>query len=188
MSWVECIVDNDYEIFTEYPYPIRRIGTDNIIKESIHKYNGYIRCFLNQKTYQKHIIIAKQFIKNDDPINKNQVDHIDRNQLNNDINNLRWVSPSENCRNRSSHKNSRCEYFDNIDDDCILVDVYGKHQLEDYYYDEKTDTFYLYNGVKYRKLKINYTIYNKPFVCGRDINNKNIRIFYSRFKKQYNLI
>ena len=34
------------------------------------------------------------------------VDHIDRNVLNNNINNLRWVNSSENCSNRNAYKNS----------------------------------------------------------------------------------
>ena len=32
-EWLECVVDNDYEIFSEYPYPIRRKGKERIIKE-----------------------------------------------------------------------------------------------------------------------------------------------------------
>ena len=188
MSWVECKADSDYEIFTEYPYQIRRKSNKKIVGESINKYTGYIQCMLNQKHYKKHRLIALQFIENDDPDNKKQVDHIDRNKLNNHINNLRWCSSSENNKNRSSYNNYKCEYFDNIDDECILVDIYGNHTFENYYFDEKTDIFYFYNGIKYRKLKINYTKYGAAFVYMTDINNKSVKILYSVFKKQYDLI
>ena len=186
MSWIECVVDSDYEIFTEYPYQIRKKSNKRIVKESIMP-TGYIQCNLNRKTYYKHRIIAEQFIPNPDP-NKNQVDHIDRNPLNNNILNLRWVSHSENQKNKSSYNNYKYEYVNDIDDECILVDTYNNYTFENYYFDVKTDTFYFYNGINYRKLKINYTKYDTAFVCARDINNKKINIYYSIFKKQYGLI
>ena len=186
MSWIGCVVDSDYEIFTEFPYQIRRKGSDKIIKEYIDR--GYYNCMLNNKKYRKHRIIALQFIQNDDPINKNQVDHIDHNKLNNDISNLRWVNNSENQKNKSCYKNNIYEYVDNIDEECILVDTYNNHTFEDYYYDAKTDTFYFYNGLKYRKLKIQYMKNKYAYVNMRDIDKNHVRILYSKFKKQYDII
>ena len=169
MSWIECVCDNDYEIYTEYPYQIRRKSNKRIIKETMDK--KYIRCKLNQKKYFKHRIIALQFIPNTD-LNKNQVDHIDHNKLNNDISNLRWVNNSENQKNKSLYNGYTYEYVDDIDDECILIDTYNNYTFENYYFDEKTDTFYFFNGLKYRKLKINYTKRNYAYICARDINNK----------------
>ena len=45
-----------------------------------------------------HRLIAKLWIPN--PLNKPQVDHIDRNKMNNTVANLRWVTASENQLNR----------------------------------------------------------------------------------------
>jgi hypothetical protein len=45
-----------------------------------------------------HRLAALAFIAN--PDNKNEVDHIDNNPLNNSIENLRWTTPSENAMNR----------------------------------------------------------------------------------------
>ena len=187
-EWFTCVVDYDYEMYSEYPYPIRRKGCDKIIKESIDKTTGYIRCSLNGKTYKKHRLIALQFIPNNDPDNKSFIDHIDRNKLNNHINNLRWCSPSENSKNKSSFKGYTYEYVNDIDEDCILVDSYGKHTFENYYYDVKEDIFYFFNGINYRKLKINYTRHKYALVYANDINNKRVKIYYSSFKKYYNLI
>ena len=45
-----------------------------------------------------HRLLAIAFI--DNPYNLPVIDHMDRNTLNNNIENLRWVSQSENCVNK----------------------------------------------------------------------------------------
>ena len=55
------------------------------------------------KKISRHRLLALQFIPNDDPVNKIQVDHIDRNKNNNSLDNLRWVTPSQNIRNRDRY-------------------------------------------------------------------------------------
>ena len=72
-EWLELVVDNDYEIFNQYPYPIRRKGSDKVISEWITD-KGYVRCKLNGKPIDKHRIIALQFIENDDPESKPFID------------------------------------------------------------------------------------------------------------------
>lgn len=51
----------------------------------------------NPKTYQVHRLIALTYIPNTD--NLPVIDHIDRNKLNNSIENLRWVTVKENNMN-----------------------------------------------------------------------------------------
>ena len=69
---------------------------------------GYIRVFMlmNKQKYATtaHILVAKAFIEN--PENKPCVDHIDNDKSNNNVNNLRWATLSENQHNRSVNKNS----------------------------------------------------------------------------------
>lgn len=47
-----------------------------------------------------HQLVAEAFIPN--PDNLNEVDHIDRNGLNNNVNNLRWVTHQENMENENT--------------------------------------------------------------------------------------
>ena len=56
---------------------------------------------MNGRNYQLHRILAKHFIPN--PENLPEIDHIDRDKTNNSIENLRWISRSDNMRNRSTY-------------------------------------------------------------------------------------
>ena len=185
MSWVDCVVDNDYQIFTEEPHQIRRKSNKRIVKESIKKSTGYIRCKLNQKDYQKHRIIALQFIPN--PNNLPEIDHINRVKTDNRLENLRWVSNSENQKNKLSRGDYQYNYVDRLSDDSFEITTYGNYQFEDLYYDVETDKFYYYNGLEFREL-IQLKKPNRGyFVRAFDINHIQVRISINTFKRLYNI-
>lgn len=66
--------------------------------------NGYLRCRMNLtgelKEYLVHRLVAEYFIPN--PENKAYVNHIDGNKHNNHVENLEWVTKSEN--EKHAHK------------------------------------------------------------------------------------
>lgn len=86
----------------------RVIGKNGLLKPQINN-NGYYCVSLCREAkhsrYTIHRLIALHFI--DNPDNLEWVDHIDRNRQNNEITNLRWVSPSGNALNSSKHINRR---------------------------------------------------------------------------------
>jgi hypothetical protein len=49
-------------------------------------------------------------------------------------------------KNRSSSNNIEYTYVDSLSDEAIVVNDYGKHRFEFYYYDPETDEFLYYNG------------------------------------------
>lgn len=86
-------------------YEISNLGrvknrkTNKILKGDINNY-GYYRIRLEikgrRKRYFRHRLVAEHFIHNDDIENKKFVNHIDGDKSNNTVDNLEWVTQSEN--------------------------------------------------------------------------------------------
>lgn len=93
-----------------YNYPNYAVSSDgviwnvskntavNIFEKSPNKENSYLRVELwshgNGKKFSVHRLVAAAFIPN--PENKSSVNHKDGNKQNNNIDNLEWVTNSEN--------------------------------------------------------------------------------------------
>jgi hypothetical protein len=186
MSWSECVVDEDYGIFSDFPYDIRKKSNGRYLIESFET-NGYPRVMLNNKSTNKHNILMKQFKPHVQSNEKLEIDHINRDKTNYHLSNLRWVTRSENLLNRTGSRNGIVyEYVDDIPDEALVVKDDGKHEFGDLYFFE--DVFYKFNGINYRKLHINETKGGLLVVSVKDLNGKNTKIFYSKFKRIYDLI
>lgn len=60
---------------------------------------GYLQVQVSRKLYRVHRLICEAF-HGVCPEDKREVDHLERNPANNKPGNLRWVTPSENSRNK----------------------------------------------------------------------------------------
>ena len=91
-EWVQY-EDTTIEVTRDGRY--RSNGVERVLSTNTR---GYRQVKLKGKSLMLHQIIARVFIPN--PDGKLQIDHIDGNQLNNSVHNLRWATSSENIRNR----------------------------------------------------------------------------------------
>ena len=86
--------------------------------------NGYCEVELtnldNRKFALVHRLVAEAFIQN--PQNKPLIDHLDRNRQNNNINNLRWCTMSENMLNPLT-RNFRRDMYVGIERPCVYKPV-----------------------------------------------------------------
>lgn len=81
----------------EYPTGKRTFGSTT--------FHGYKHVHFKNRNYRIHRLILEVFVGLCPP--GLECDHIDRNRINNNINNLRWVTKKINQNNRKVYKNSK---------------------------------------------------------------------------------
>ena len=126
----------------------------------------------DKKQYNKNIhrLVGEAFIHN--PNTKKCIDHIDNNRLNNNVNNLRWVSYQENSFNSliSVNNTSNCKgvCFDKKSNKWRAMIGYNGKLMHLGYYDNKDDAI----NARVKKAKELFGVYTNA--CEKPVININI--------------
>lgn len=183
LEFETLVIDNDYEIaIGHYPYIIRRRSNHRVIKECDDG-KGYHVITLNGKQYRLHRVVAEQFIPNDDPANKTQIDHVNHDRSDNRLTNLRWCTPSENLKNRSKHGDVVYEFEEELSINAFEVTSYNNHTFDNLWFDPDSDCFYYYTGAAYREFIYEKTSANALRIRIYDNNHVKTSISLNKFKK-----
>ena len=179
-EWQPLKGHESYEIYTDFPYQIRKRISHIPVKTHRDKTKGnYYVLYLDGKRYYLHHILANHFI--DNPNGLRCVDHIDRDRGNNHIENLRWCSQRQNTNNRSDQT-----FVDEIPEEAIKVDHFNGWTFDELYFHD--NTFYVYNGINY-VVKRRYQDKNGYyFILITDAPGIRRTIYFNRFKREYQLI
>ncbi len=90
---------------------VKNLSNGKILKNTLHK-TGYYHLGLSKKGKESkkriNVLIASAFIPN--PENKRCVDHIDKDKTNNNIDNLRWATHSQNRMNSNLSSDNKSGY------------------------------------------------------------------------------
>ena len=183
-DWEVLTAGNDYEINVNYPYVIRKISNQRILKESVQS-SGYLRVKLNGRDYLKHRLIGLQFIHNPDPKHLTQIDHISGDRTDNRIENLRWVSNKQNCNNKHIYKDRKVEFVQELPDNAVVVENYSRFEFEGLYF--HGGLFYVDTGNGDFRIVPTYIGQGKRRVSLRDKYGISRGIIYDKFLRDYGL-
>lgn len=131
---VYCTME-EWLVINEFPnYSVSNLG--NVMNNKTNKRmklnvkGGYCHISLKNETSKKslkvHRLVACAFIPN--PENKPEVNHKDKNKVNNNVNNLEWNTRLENCK----HKSNGLVYKSNKNRPIIRLDKITEEILENY--------------------------------------------------------
>lgn len=127
----------------------------------VNKKTGYTHCKVSgsegKRSMSIHRLVATHFIPN--PYGRKEVDHIDRDKLNNRVDNLRWVTRRENLANMVHNRRVRAIIAFPPDGGTPIYFETSKDAVE--YIAGLTGLVYLQQGISNVLNKPRYTHYKK---------------------------
>lgn len=172
MSWIDCILNDDYEIFTLFPHDIRKKSNHKPITRTRNS-DGYVFVSLSGNTFGEHFVIASQFIQN--PENLTEINHLNKHRDDNHIENLEWISHSDNLADREPYRKQESEFLAELPEHVLHINEYNNIEYNRYYYDIDNEriisTFKSnINNHNYKVIKPSKPNTTGAIICIQDIN------------------
>ncbi|CAL6035476.1 HNH_endonuclease [Hexamita inflata] len=134
---------------------------------------------LGWSTFTVHSLVANAFLGLK-PTNF-QVDHINRDKQNNCIENLRYISVSDNQKNKTKYGTHSAEYFQQLPTNCIQFKSYNQHIFENYFVDTNTKQLYSFANNQYFKITLTTNKNTRyQFYVIKNTLGKNVSIYLSK--------
>ena len=135
-SYEKLKIDARYSICKEYPYQIIYTNTKRVVK--VHtSYNEYKTVSIGGKTYGLHKVIAEQWL--DNPNKCTEVNHKDGNRSNNKLDNLEWITHSDNLKQREKFTRRKFEFIDELPTTAEQLDKYKDIEYDRYWFDYNSE-------------------------------------------------
>jgi hypothetical protein len=173
-DWITLDKHPDYEISLETS-SLRKKDVLEPIK--LNRKDGYLPIIMDGRFMYFHRLVAEQFVPNPDPVHLTKIDHIDHDTTNNSVENLRWVSPSINNRNKKQYGSVIYTFLENLPENATKIESYRGLKLEwDYYFAD--GNFYVSNLINFKQLPV----HEDRFVYVRASGKKYIKLYLSDFQ------
>ena len=179
-TWQTLIINPNYEISVDFPYNIRRKHNNRYCCEYFTGQYVYYTVTLDGKRYKKHDVIAYQWLGyTHDKKHKDKliIDHINKNRMDNHLNNLRIATSSQNAKNRTKYAKTHI-----LPQDAVIHNSKYPHV----YYSPSFNQFYV--GINNKNSKNNdnaNTTYNIYLPLYNPQANEHYVIIPQHDKKQY---
>jgi hypothetical protein len=170
MSWQLLILDDRYEINTEFPYKIRKRRYHSRFVEDIQCDSGSL-VKLSEKLYQKARVVMGQFKPPPAQMewDKLYVYRVNRDPNDYHLDNLEWMTPLEFAKVKKNGGRER-DYLNELPDDAVAISHYRNHQF---------DGIYVRGGVYYQAIGSQYRALPRSmghFVKVRDIDGVEVNL------------
>lgn len=173
-------LDGRYAISPEYPYEIIYRSTNRVIKVST-SYNEYKTVNIGGNTYGLHKVIAMQWLEN--PNNYKEVNHKDGNRSNNQLENLEWISHSENLKQRPKFTRRNYEFIDELPETAVPLGKYKDVEYDRYYFDYDSEKLIIKSkNDRYRYVNFSNNR-GKQQATLTDKDGKTHSVFWTKFLK-----
>jgi hypothetical protein len=154
----------DWEVLKNFSdFEINKISSDIRHKETkkivrpIRRQDGYklVKLRKTKGIFYVHRLMASQFLTNPDPNVRRFIDHIDRDRSNNSLSNLRFVTSSENNRNKNSRgANINYLHLKTLPENATRLVLEGRELRFQYY--RINNSIFVHNSADYHRLYVDW--------------------------------
>ena len=178
-NWEEVKNHPLYMISKEYPHVIKK-RTEMFPSKVTRNNSGYQTVSIDGQSYCLHRIIAEQWLPN--PDNLKEVNHKNHIRNDNRLENLEWISKSDNRKDRIKYQKQKVEFIDELPDSAVELVQYGGFEYDRYWFDYEMQRVVIHSRNRWRLMNISDA--GVKSISLTDINGKQHTLSWSKFLKE----